>query len=236
MLKKLVAISVLFILTQGAHGQHKSHKIYLTNGSVLYGKIIEADSVATGIKTTSGNLWVFPNNEIQKIETVDHIQQFLKNGYHNYTAFGILPGASGNKNTAPFVISMEHHYQFKSHYSVGLKTGIELLNETVAPIAIDAKIIYPLRSFGIFAGAYTGYSFSLENPENEYEIKNSYGGITMGTDVGLLFPIATGNSMYISLGYRYNELKYKREDWYYGNVDRSIYFNRLQVKMGIILY
>lgn len=235
-MKKFVVIAILSCLTFTSYAQRNSHKIYLNNGSIVVGKMVKTDSLTTGIQTDNGSVWVFKNTEIEKIEKVVTIRQYLATGYHNYTAFGILPSSSGNKNSAPFLVSMEHHYQFNTNYSVGLKTGIELLNETVAPLALDIKYILPFKSMGLFASAYTGYAISLEKPEEEIPIKRAYGGFLMGTDLGLVFPISHGNCLYVALGYRYNELKYKREDWYYGDIDRIIYFNRLQLKMGIILY
>jgi hypothetical protein len=158
-----------------------------------------------------------------------------KAGYLNLTTFGILAGTSSDDKPAPFSAIMENHYRFNFGLAPGLLVGIEQLNENVMPVALNLKYFLPAGKCEFFTACLGGYSVSLHKPNME-GIKKATGGVMAGAEIGLLIPVNSGSSVVLALGYRYNELNYQLEDWWIGNYERKVTYNRFSVRIGIALY
>jgi len=156
-------------------------------------------------------------------------------GYMNFMTFGILAGTSSDENPAPLSVVMEHNYRINKTLAPGMMIGIEQLNENVMPLALNLKLLIPSKQSAFFFAGLCGYSVSLEKPDYE-GIKKATGGFLAGLETGLLIRINTGSSLVFALGYRYNELNYKLEDWWIGNYERKITFNRFSLRMGITIF
>jgi hypothetical protein len=158
-----------------------------------------------------------------------------KTGYLNLTTFGILAGTSADDKPAPFSVVMEHHYRFNNYMAPGIMLGIEQLHENTMPVALNLKVFLPAGHCEFFVACLGGYSVSLEKPKME-GIKKATGGAMAGTEIGLLIPVNSGSSIVFALGYRYNTLNYRLEDWWIGNYERKVTYNRFSVRMGIAIY
>lgn len=229
----LIASTVLW-------GQKTIDAIHLKDGSIYRGEIQETTSESTTINTLCHNTLVFKAIDIHKIETEpDFNHKVQKNkGYYNYTSFGALMGSTANELQAPMSILMENNYRINSHFAVGIVSGIELISEATVPLALNLKVLQPLNSGGtLFIGASAGYSFSVEDAVDEYyDITDSYGGKMALAELGLVFPSNSKLAFFIAAGYRYNELNYKRNDWAFTSVDRTVYYNRISLRVGVSFY
>jgi hypothetical protein len=152
--------------------------------------------------------------------------------YLNITTFGILSGTSSDENQAPLSILSEHHYRFHKLFSAGLATGIEQLNENTMPLALNLKFYLPAGGSDFFFSAMGGYSVSLNKPEFE-GIKKSLGGKLADMEAGVMIRANDCFSVVFALGYRYNVLNYKAEDWWIGSYKRRYTYNRFVVRLGI---
>ena len=155
--------------------------------------------------------------------------------YINITSFGILAGTSADEHEAPLSFISEHHYRIVKLFSAGLMTGIEQLKENTMPVALNLKLYLPSGKSSFFFSGYGGYNVSLEKPPDE-GIKKAKGGIMTGLETGFFIGINDFASVYVAIGYRYNELDYKLNDWWIGNYQRHYTFNRFSARIGIALY
>jgi hypothetical protein len=158
-----------------------------------------------------------------------------KTGYMNITTFGILAGTSADKNPAPLSVVMEHNYKFNKTWAPGIILGIEQLNENLMPVALNLKLFLSDKRCRFFVAGLCGYDVSLEKPSFE-GIKKATGGFLAGMETGMFIAVNSGSSIVLALGYRYNELNYKLEDWWVGNYERKITLNRFSVRIGIAIY
>jgi hypothetical protein len=156
-------------------------------------------------------------------------------GYMSILSFGILAGTSADENPAPLSVLTEHHYRFNKTISLGALTGIEQLNENTMPAAVNLKLFLPAGACDFFLDGSVGYSVSLEKP-TAVGILKATGGFMTGAETGLFIRVNSGSSVVIALGYRYNELNYELEDWWIGNYERKITFNRFSIRIGIAIY
>lgn len=153
----------------------------------------------------------------------------------NLTTFGVLAGTSSDEKGAPLSILSEHNYRFGRILSLGAITGIEQLNENLMPVALNLKIFLSSGACELFVAGLGGYSISLEKPSME-GIKKATGGIMAGAETGLLIRVNGISSIVLALGYRYNELNYKLQDWWLSDYERKISYNRFSLRIGIALY
>lgn len=220
--------------------QKTNDVIYLNNGSIYRGFIEEGEQDKIRLKTFSNNLIVFESSEIQKIESEPFVDErtIKSKGYLNFTSFGVLMGSTANEIIAPLSILMEHNYRYNTNFAFGIVTGLELLNEATVPLGFNAKGFIPLNGGStFFIGASGGYSISVEDAKIDYyEVTDSYGGTMASAECGVMFPSYGHISMFIAAGYRYNELSYSRNDWQFSSVDRTIYYNRISLRVGINFY
>jgi hypothetical protein len=156
-------------------------------------------------------------------------------GYQNTFTFGVLAGASTDEKPAPLSIIMEHNYRVIKYFAPGIITGIEQLNENIAPVALLLKVFWPLKRCDLFINTYGGYAFSLNKPEAE-GMRKALGGFTSGLESGISIPVNNGSAITLAIGYCYCALNYKLEDAWINNYERKITYNRLSFRMGITLF
>jgi hypothetical protein len=214
--------------------------IHLNNDGLIQGTILEDSKERIRIKTHNGNIFVFKKDEVRLVEKVPFVDEraIKTKGYINLTSAGVLVGSTANELRAPFSALMEHNYRFNPYVALGLVSGLEMLNEATVPLGINVKVFYPLQGgTTLFVGGTYGYSFSVEDAKDPYyKITDSYGGKMANAELGLLFPSYGQLSFFLAAGYRYNELSYSRNDWYYDTVDRTIYYNRISLRVGVCFY
>lgn len=233
---------VLFagILIGYAHAQKTIDVVQLKTGSIIKGKLLESSAESIKIETECHNVWAFSVNEVSRIDTEPWTdpRSIKSKGYFNLSSAGVLVGSTANELRAPFSALIENNYRFNEYISAGLVTGLEMLNEATVPAAVSVKGMLALEGGSIlFLGGMLGYSISVEDPTDPvYEIKESYGGNLAGAEIGLIFPSYGHLSFFLAAGYRYNELSYTRSDWWREEVDRTIYYKRISLRVGIAFY
>ena len=232
----LCLLSVLFF--SGSLAQKTRDVVFLHNGSIIRGDITEQNDSVIKIMTCCENVFVYKIAEIKEIraEKVRSSPAAVrKRGYINLTSVGVLIGSSDDEKSAPVSVIMEHNYRFNKNIALGGFMGFEQLNENLLPLGINLKVLFPVGRSDLFMTCLGGYSLSLEKPA-ETGMKKATGGVLAGTELGLLIPVSQGSAIVFALGYRYNELNYKLEDWYVGNINRNITYNRFVLRCGISIF
>ncbi len=228
---------LVLICTAGVRAQKQEASVYLNNGSIIRGELLDSNSATVRIRTCCGSEFVFQQGEVLRIdrEAITSRYTIKSKGYVSHNSMGVLVGSSDNKKEAPFSILFEHGYLFNDYVSAGLLIGYELLEEPVLPLAFVGRGYLPLQRNILVLGISSGYSFSIENPDSEYFETNN-GGFLFNTELGLMIPFSENNSFYIAAGFRYNILNYTREDMWLGSVDRKVSYNRLNIRIGLVIY
>lgn len=218
----------------------KADVIYLQNGNIFKGSIIKNTPDSTRIETFCGNTLNFSNTEITSIkqEKYSPYVTLKDKGYYNYTSFGGFWGSEKDEKTAVFSIIMEHQYQMNKTWSAGLVTGVEWYYIQVAPIGLSVKVRSPQKfNTALFASGLVGYSFPLEEMVLDYyDVYETRGGYFAGGEMGLILPSIGNASLFVALGYHFQELSYDHEDWYYDSVTQDTKYNRFSLKVGVCLH
>ncbi len=243
-----VFVTLLFLIPAIFAQKGKREVIYLKNGSIINGQIInQLPSGQIKIKTRDNSVWVF---EPGSIDSISHSKKALSQihpGYFNLTEGGIMTGNSDNNHKSPFTITNISGWQFKNHISAGIGAGIEFMDETYLPVTADFRYYFERQGVNPFFGLQCGYSFALDKPDkiyanpvinssigyysgNSLEMK-AKGGLLLNPSVGICTPLGGNLAFTFSAGYRIMRHHYTRADDFKIDID----YNRLTLKIGLII-
>lgn len=241
-MKKIILILSILVSTLGLKAQKLTDVVYFKNGSIIKGTLVEQSDTLIKIETCCGSIFAYKPDEIIEIKHEKYRAEkaIKEKGYMNYTSMGVLIGTGRNEKEAPFSLIMEHNYRINKYASIGILTGLETLNEAVLPVGINGKAMIPLYKGGAaYLGFTGGYSISLEKPPmiNYYEVTAAKGGILINPEIGFVAASGSNGSFFMAIGYRYNQLNYEREDYFFPEpVKRKQIYNRLSIKIGICFH
>jgi len=240
LMDKLVAFFLCFVLLPiYLVAQSAEDVIYLKNGSILRGNILETDTgVNVRFEIIGRNQLVIPDSAIQLI---------LKNQQNQSTGNETLTSPvelaanvsfyGGSKNSGGFTFVTSYHFPFRLSAGVGL--GTEWFNYQQLPFSADVSYCFFGGPCSPFLYAKVGYALPLSKKEKEYE-PDYYGGVLAGTGAGLRFNFTKRNALIFSLGYRYQKTKsvITSFPWYSsGQQDETITyteFNRITFSFGFL--
>ena len=241
---KILYLLFLAIITLPAFNQQKTVEedvVYLVNGNIIRGKIIEYKSGEyVKIKSYGGNVWVFKEGEIDKIvkekvvQESDLIQIKKEKGYYNYTGIGILAGSRYSNLSAPFSIQTVNGYQSKGSLYFGGGIGVEFFEEISMPVFADLRYRLLNNEFSPYLFAQGGYSLPLEN---NWEYRKAKGGPMASIGIGVLFPLNFRTTLSFNLSYRFQQLVYIDTDsWTRYETKNYTHYNRLDIRLGFLFY
>jgi len=255
-MKKICLLFVIFPLTVYSYGQNRKAYVFLKDGSVLKGRIMESGSAENIRLKSAGNFWVFDKDEIEQIHYTR--KQFVHPSnsdttVSNHTQAGIMAGNNDNSQDAPFYLHSTLNYRVDKKIRIGFGSGVEFLKETHLPIFANFEYRFRNNWFSPYLFLKVGYCFPVEDsrtavyddivpdywyspsyiydwsPSGDDEVKPR-GGLLLNPGFGFVNMFSWNFGMSFSAGYRFTRLRYKCEKSNRLDVD----FNRLSLTLGII--
>lgn len=230
----LLALSIFL----PASSQKNCDAVYITNGSIIRGKITEQNDTLVRILTCCGSEFAFRKNEILRITTEKCFAtkaRISRKGYMNFTSMGVLVGSTEDYKSAPFSVLMDHNYRFNKTLGLGGVIGFEQLNESVMLLGVNLKFFLPAGNTDLYFGSTAGHSFPLGKPA-DISIKKANGGFMFSSEIGIIIPVSQGSAISVAIGYRYNELHYDLNNWYLGDYKQNNTYKRLMLRFGISIF
>jgi len=238
MKKQFVIILLLALIVWPAFSQKSKDAVYLKNGSIIYGKLLEISDNIYKIQTSDGSLFNFRSDEVEKfVKETPRFESRKTSGPGFALEGGLLVGSQSSEVSAPFSFNIILNLTSSTKNIFGIGSGVEFLGSTFSPVFIEVKRLLNDKKTAPFVfmrgGAliHTGGNDD-DDPYNPYYYPKTYKG-------GGTFLIGTGISWakedieaYLSFGYRYAQTSYKQ-----GNYNDVIYtyknnYNRLEIKFG----
>ena len=207
--------------------------VYLKNGSVLRGEIVELhDNGHLKIEIAGRNIFVVMMNDIEKItsEKLPVQHYFKESGYMNRTGFELLH--SGGDSSIR--VTMVNGYRFNPHLSAGIGFGITPYNDplTLVPVFLDLNLRFLKANSSPYLFLKTGYNFSVHH-DDDIELQDHKGGLLLNLGVGLHFVRSSGTGWYIQAGYNIDNSYYEFEGWWPQTVENELSFRRVSMGMGL---
>ena len=243
----------LFFLTQSIQAQEKTQDvIYLKNGSILHGEIIEIKAnESITLKSNCDDIWVINQAEIERI-TKEPIQKinsrkdsllltsYKHSGLYSNINVGFLFGGDMENPFPPLNLMFVSGYQFDWGGAVGVGLGLELLNEAYMPAVIDMRYTFRNGRVSHFIKLQGGYALSLETPDPyDYDYYDYYdsdlkskGGFLINPGIGFKLNLNEKNAFSFGIGYKYMQIYHTYKESNGQEIDRTIKYNRITLNFG----
>ena len=208
--------------------QHYHEIIYLKNGTVVKGIILEhLPDQSIKVKTDDQKEPV-----LYKQEEVDHIvKEFYdikRKGYVNITELAFAVGSSD----VSYGISTVNGFLIKPHFSVGV--GVALDNYVNAgmllPVYADARLTFHDKRFTPFLYGDLGYSFGIFSRD----LNQLQGGLFFNPGIGIKSYISKKTALILSGGARVQQVQYNVADPVTSNIESvNTFYTMFVVKVGL---
>lgn len=215
---KKILLLLIMLMSVGTHclAQNLIEVVYLKNGSIIKGTIIEqVPNESLKIKTRDGSLIICQMDEVSKITKEEsNVRTYRQNqlyrnplkGYKGFIDFGYLGDVSDN-NASKIQLSTSHGYQFNNHFFLGAGLALDYYTDgelASIPVFVDFRANFINKKVTPFAEVKTGYSMG--------DIQ----GVYFSTGIGVRFSLKGKKAVNVSLQYDY--LQYNDcYDYYYGS-------------------
>lgn len=235
MRKLLLLLTLLLSISTYVAAQSYTEVVYLKNGSVIKGVIIEqVPNVSLKIKTSDGSLIICQMNDVEKITKEERYTRDYRKDVNNHkTARNTLKGYKGfvdvgyiadlsDYNADKVEISTSHGYQFNNYFYVGGGVAVDFYTDAdliAAPIFVDFRANFINKKITPFADIKTGYSVG------------DVEGVYVATGVGVRFSLKGKKALNLKLEYNYQQYDYYYRG-YYINFDDTLDLEGLGFKVG----
>lgn len=233
---KLLKIGLVFIFLMSlglvsvqAQSKNKEQVVYLLNGSIIRGKVIDDNEDIIRVQTSDKSELVYSKQEVEKIE--DEIKKEFQSGYINHQEISFLGSATQPDETPSFGFQTFQGYQVHPFLSLGVMFGIDFFpNNSLLPLAFGLRGDLSYRQVSPFYSLDIGYGFPwlIDNESNEeYE-----GGMMFNPAIGIKIRLQEKSVITFSIGYKVQDTKNSIR---FGNdfiEENKITFRRLSIKMG----
>ena len=238
MKKHLISLILLTIIILPVSAQKIKDALYLKNGSVIYGKLLEISENKYRIQTSDGSLFNFQADEVDKFLKETPRYDGRKTNVAGFALeAGLLIGSQNSDLNAPFSFNIIVNYTSFTKNIFGIGSGVEFLGSTFSPLFFEYRRLLNDRKtapFIFFRGGALFHTGGDEesDPYNQYYYPKDYkGGTSLGIGTGISWA-REDMETYLSFAYRYAQTSYKQD-----NYNDIIYtyknqYNRLEVKFG----
>lgn len=228
-----------------AEAQYYEEVIYLTNGSVIRGDVIEQTQEEIKIKIAGGSVLVYKMSEVERITKEEKTLKEKKRdrdftspklGYYHAVNFGLLPG-QGEFGTFAFGGSLHYvlGYQYKPIIGAGIGVGADsyIYSEirSVIPVYLEARGYLQNQPFAPYYCLQAGYGFALIN--DTWNMTDASGGIMIHPKIGFRFPSRTNAAFTAEIGYLFQKASFTFDDWQ-GRYQDDVSFRRVSVRFGVL--
>ncbi|PWN08190.1 hypothetical protein [Rhodohalobacter mucosus] len=228
-----LCVSVTGVLS-GQQREAGTDVIYLKNGSVIRGEILEIkENGHIRIRYSNSDELLIMVNDILRVnrDRVSTGLHYNTSGYMNRSGFEILSGTGGNT----FRFASIHGLHFNPHLSAGLGIGLTPYNDPLNLIPFFADVNYRLLKANTSPYIYlkAGYNFTMKNENEDTAALNRHtGGLLINPGAGIDFNFASGFGWYIQAGYNIDQSSFEFDGWGTEVVRTDLTYRRISVGMG----
>jgi hypothetical protein len=209
MKKTLTLLFCLFAINAFAQ-KINDDVLYLKNGSIYRGKIIDRNEQIIKLETYEKNIYAVQMADIQEIKSEESLKKsvilYKEKGYVHYTELGPLAGsnrASNGVTTSAFSFQTVNGYKFNQYLFTGIGVGADLYAvQTFIPIILSVRGDFTKKGNKIpFYFVEGGYSINATS--NDVDGIKYQGGNTFAAGLGLKILFNENTGFVIGAGYRF---------------------------------
>ena len=240
MKKHLTIVIVLIFTLFPLSAQKTKDVLYLKNGSIIYGKLIEIVGDQYKMQTTDGSIFIYSTSDVEKFAKETPFFDGRKvEGFGFSLEAGILAGAQHTSYSAPFSFNFLAGFTSNTKNIISLGSGVEFIGKPFTPVFLEYKYLMFDRKTTPFIFIRGGALLQIggNDPESYNNNNNDY--VPFNYKGGGSFTFGSGISWakddfetYLSFAYRYAHTSYQRKEFNRGNITYENSLNRLEIKFG----
>jgi hypothetical protein len=242
-MKKFIAVTILLsVIPFALFSQRTKDALYLKNGSIIYGRLVEVDSDKYKIRTSDGSFFVYGADEVEKyVESEKDTRYFEGRKVGGFTFSlegGLLLGAQNSNPPAPFSFNFLGGITIDKLHVISAGSGVEFIQSPFTPFFAEYKYIVRDKKTSPFLFIRAGGLFSMGGDE-ENATTDIYSNGPKDYKGGPSFTMGSGISWakedyetYLSFAYRHAETSFSRREYNRGIVTYENMLNRLEIKFG----
>lgn len=236
-MKKYVTLLLLVLFMTLSFAQNNYQDVvYLKNGSIIRGVIIEnVPNKSIKIETADKSVFVFQMNEIEKLvkEKIEesssdsYNNSGLNSGYKGTIELGYQIG-TGDYGMDRVKLDMINAYQFNPYFSLGLGTGFRYYFDAEAlliPVFVDFRVNLLDQKVSPYLALGVGYSLDATNDFQGV-------GLLFNPSTGVSFKVSDNSVLNVGLGYEMQKMDFLYGD-YYGYYSSSESSGAISVNVGV---
>jgi len=238
MKKNFVILIMLTIIALPLSAQKIKDALYLKNGSIIYGKLLEISDNTYRIQTSDGSLFIYSSEEVDKFLKESPAFNGRKTGGAGFALEGgLLVGSQNSDFDAPFSFNIIINYTNATKNIFGIGSGVEFLGSTFSPLFFEYKRLFndhKTAPFIFFRGGALIHTGDGEesDPYNQYYYPRNYkGGASLGVGTGISWA-KEDIETYLTFAYRYAQTSYKQQNYNDITYTYKNNYNRLEIKFG----
>lgn len=215
-MKKLFATIMALVIIQFGYSQSNIlETIYLKNGSIIKGMIVEiVPNVSYTVKTADGSIFFCSIGDITKItrevigsktpvDTAKTNGKNLKKGYEGIVEFG-YGAKSGKYGLDVAKLNVINGYRINKMLFVGGGIGLRMFTQngsSMIPVFADVRASFTEKSVSPYASFSAGMAFNTS-----YGFKDA--GFLFNPEIGIQFNKNKDFLFHISIGYDMQQMKF----------------------------
>ncbi len=231
-MKRILIIFLMLMVSVALKAQTTLQDVvYLHNGSVIRGTLIE-QVPNVKIRTSDGSVWVFKQEEVDKITSEPSLQQTQQQRYYDDTSnLSALYDATANSGSRrPGYIDLSHGFRFFVDFSYLQQTNSYTCSAVSYSVSFGWQVLpYLYAGFGLAAQAYMDYwYYGLKDTDPEL-----YAQMPMFTDIR--YDVKAGKySPFVGMrvGYAVSADEVNDYQGFYLNPSIGFRFKRLSFSLG----
>jgi hypothetical protein len=230
MKKSILIFLFAFYATHSFSQNNYQDVVYLKNGGVIHGVIIEqVPNKSVKIQTTDKNVFVYQFDEIEKLtrEPFKSNSGFygtnsgLVSGYRGISEIGYQFGV-GTYGLDRLKLNIVNGYQFNPYLAIGFGTGLRYYFENRAaliPVFCDFRVNFKDKIVSPYLSVGAGYTFDATNSFEEV-------GFLFNPALGISFKVAENSAMNIGIGYEMQNMIFEKFHDYMSYIDYYNYYHK----------
>lgn len=238
MKKYLVTFIMLIFILFPISAQKTKDVLYLKNGSIIYGKLIEIFEDQYKIQTSDGSIFIYKSSEVEKFaKESPFFDGRIIEGIGFSLEAGLLIGSQHTDYTAPFSFNFLAGFTSNTKNIISIGSGVEFIGKPFTPLFLEYKyLIFDRKTTPfIFARGGALLHIGVDDPESyvlyDYNPTNYKGGGSFAFGSGISWAKEDYDA-YLSFAYRYAHTSYDKYDYTRGNTTYENSLNRLEIKFG----
>jgi hypothetical protein len=240
MKKLFIFLTLLIVIGFSLSAQRTKDVLYLKNGSMVYGKLVEIKDDQYKMQTAEGSIFIFKTDEVERFaKESPNYDGRKKSGFGFALEAGLLVGSQETEYQSPFSFNALAGATIQTRNVLSFGSGVEFIGKPYMPLFLEYKYIFTEKKTAPFIFLRAGglVQVSTTGPDS-YDTSTSY-GTPFNYKGGGSFTLGSGISWarddyetYLSFAYRYAHTSYQQKEYNTGVVTYSNSLNRLEIKLG----